>query len=219
MNKILYLGLDPAHLSLQGVVSHYPVIKIVPKPFDDPHILFAKKVFDQLTHVVFTSKSGVHLFFSLFKGVSLKGKRIFSVGKITTKILLEYGVDRVSTALRECQEGIIDMLTREDLSAAHFFLPSSKGARPLLRQFLKKKNIPYVFCPLYETKPHIKHPLPNLEEFNSVVFTSPSTVHAFFFSFSFLPNHLKCCAQGEVSKKVIVKLYKKEEDSILILNS
>ena len=218
MDKILYLGLDPSHVPLQGSISHYPVIKIVRKMFDDPRVLLAKKVFDQCTHVIFTSKSGVQIFFTLFKEMSLKDKRIFSVGKITTKILLEYGVDRVTTAIHECQEGVIDMLMHEDLAAAHFFLPGSVLARPLLRQFLEEKNIPYVFCPLYETKMNKVHPLPNLEAFDAVVFTSPSTVHAFFSSFRLLPFSLKCIAQGDVTKKVIVKLYKKEEDSILTLN-
>ncbi len=203
-HKTLYLGTDPTQNFAQDDVVHYPVIQIVATSTDDPKIQSALALFDRFTHIVFTSKNGVRLFFHLFKDV--KEKKIVSVGRVTTKTLLENGVTDVRTACNETQDGVIGLLKRESLDAAFFFLPCSAQSRPLLREYLRTRKIPFLFCPTYETEPQVVKPIPNLDEFDRVVFTSPSVVEAFFAIYPSLPSHLKVVTQGEVTKKHLASM-------------
>lgn len=216
MPKILYLGTDPSHCSLEGEIVHYPVIEVVPVGWDDVCVRAARDQFEYFTHVIFTSKNGVRFFLSLFKGCSLEGKRIISVGPVTTEAL---GREGVITAERTCQEGVIEVLKGEDLLEAYVLMPTSKRARPLLKEFLQERGVSFHLCPLYEPIPSLREPIPSLNAFDVVVFTSPSTVAAFMSSFPTLPIHVRCMAQGELTKRAIQKLYKKRADPILILNS
>lgn len=59
--SILYLGTDPNDERF----VHYPVIKIVPRSFDSPHVRAAFEDLKEFTHIVFTSKNAVEVFFDL----------------------------------------------------------------------------------------------------------------------------------------------------------
>lgn len=213
MPKVLYLGTDPAHFVCEGEVVHYPVIKL--EPVGGACVQEALERYAEFTHLIFTSKNGVRFFYELFAGRSLDGKRIISVGPVTTEALGREGVLEANEA---SQEGVIALLEREDLCGASLLLPTSKRARPHLREYLKQRGVPFFYCPLYEPVPVLKGPRPQLRAFDAIVFTSPSTVWAFFSLFKTLPDGVVCVAQGEVTQKAIQKLYKKGAGSILILN-
>ena len=74
MKRVLYLGLElPIHLQTKNVV-HCPLIKIIPRSPDDPAIraAFESSKFNSYTHLLFTSKSAVAVFFSLAKSFNLE---------------------------------------------------------------------------------------------------------------------------------------------------
>ena len=213
LDKTLYLGTDPTRCPLSGEIVHYPVVRVVAKPEDHPDILAGQIAFEKSTHVIFTSKHGVEISARFFFG--LERKEVYSVGIVTTESLHRIGIREVKTATEECQEGLIELLKQENFTSPSFFLPGSCRARPLLREWLQMQGFLHVVCALYDLEFQSPRPLPKLQEFDRVVFTSPSTVEAFHRIFPKLPYHLQLFAKGDVTRSAVSKLYKKPLRSIL----
>lgn len=197
--KALYVGLHA-----KEEATHLPLIEIVPRRFDSPEVTSAFADIPQYTHIIFTSKSGVDVFFNCLKHhghETIEGKRVIAVGKATAARLAEKGVEGAVIAMDETQEGVIHMLAMEDLDDAYFLLPQSSRARPSLAQTLLLRRVRHQLCHLYDTrvkKPDVK---PNLESFDEIIFTSPSTVEAFIEIFGSLPKDKKLTSIGPITSQ------------------
>jgi hydroxymethylbilane synthase len=201
--KVLYLGLNPKHYGKE--VFHLPIIEIIPRAINLPEITNAFADIPEYTHLIFTSKSGVEIFFSFLekKGFSpndLSGKEIVAVGKVTAKHIEEKGVQVDKIAEEETQEGIIHLLALEDLEKAYILLPQSSKARCALSQALVLRGIRHQRCYLYDTKPKFPAVKPDLESFDEIIFTSCSTIDAFSKIFGNIPSHKKITALGPVTR-------------------
>lgn len=188
--SILYLGTHPPSKD----VIHYPIIKIVPKAIPQ-HLLDEK-----YTHVIFTSKNAVDLC-----NIDLAGKTVIAIGRATAE-RLKGCVPLVPE--EETQEGIVELLRPLDLDDAYFFLPRSSLARKTLDNFFRKREIRYQTCDLYDTVTQKLEPLPNLDEIDEIVFTSPSTVRAFVEIFSEIPKNKKLTCQGPITEEALYSLNK-----------
>ena len=196
--KILYVGLNPS----EGVV-HLPLIEVVPRSFDRLEIAAAFRDMSKYTHIIFTSQSGVECFFECLKYHGYKkveGKEILAVGKATAQKLKEGGVESPLVATEETQEGIIDLLAGEDLDRAYVLLPQSSRARPILSRALLLRGARLCVCPLYDTRVKVPPTVPDLETFNEIIFTSPSTVEAFIEIFGPLPRDKRLTSIGPVTE-------------------
>jgi uroporphyrinogen-III synthase len=197
MKKILYLGTDPSHFSYEGEIVHYPVIRLVPKKF--PHI-YAK----QATHLLFTSKNSVHFF--LNELCPLPHQKIIAIGKITARTLSEKQFSPSIIPEKETQEGLIARLEMEDMRDWNVFYPRSSKARPNLFNYFLKKGIFCTAWDLYDPIFQKLEPVPSLEDFDAVVFTSPSTVEGFFRIFSRLT--IAAIASGPITAEALRKYFK-----------
>src|ERR1700733_11579311 len=98
MKTTLYLGTDPTEFESQGRAQghliHYPVIKIVPRSFDEPELKRAFDDIDAYTHLIFTSKNAVKIFFSHLAVLkkSVRPKRVIAIGAVTAAYLSTYGL-------------------------------------------------------------------------------------------------------------------------------
>ena len=116
MKTTLYLGTDPVHYESQGKVTgnmvHYPVIKIVPRPLDNPEIVQAYQDLDRYTHLIFTSKNAVRIFFSHLDSLqlNLKKKTLIAIGNVTADHLAARGHPPQFIAEQESQEGLVSLL-------------------------------------------------------------------------------------------------------------
>jgi uroporphyrinogen-III synthase len=197
MKRILYLGTDPSALDVPNAeVTHYPIIQIVPRPLDDP----AYRQWDRYTHLIFTSKHAAQICQGHLQqlGRSFSGKEIIAVGA-RTAAHVQGAFVRV--AEEETQEGVIALLQTLDLTGAHLFIPHSSRARSTLFDFLSEKGIVYTAIPLYDTCFVALEPRPQVEDFDAIVFTSPSTVEAFRFFFGSLPPLTQCIAIGPITRR------------------
>ena len=117
--ETLYLGLDPSNYQTNNQLIHVPIIQIIPKDFDAMEI---KHVIDDITdytHLIFTSKNAVHVFFDAMKhhGYGLEHFehiKCFVIGKMTAKVLEEKGIKPYRVATDETQEGVLTLLKKED---------------------------------------------------------------------------------------------------------
>lgn len=209
MKRTLYLGTDPTEFEnrggAQGHLIHYPVIKIVPRTRQDPQIRRAFEALDAYTHLIFTSKNAVNVFFSLLeKSVeTLKQKTVIAVGQVTAAHLHMQGLAPQFVAQLETQEGIIALLEQMDLEEAYMFLPRSSLSRPVLTQYFAQREISFEACDLYDTVSQVLTPTPDLHEIDEIVFTSPSTVKGFMEIFGALPSGKKCLAIGPITQKAL----------------
>lgn len=212
MKTTLYLGTDPTQFEGRGRASghliHYPVIKIVPRPFDHPEIKHAYDDLKDYTHLLFTSKNAVKVFFghlSLMKKniEELKSKTVIAIGEVTSAHLAAFGLPASLVSKEETQEGVIKLLNGMDLDDAYFFMPRSSLSRPVLANFFSEREIRFQACDLYDTVSQVVEPRPDLSAIDEIVFTSPSTVKAFMEIFQELPKGKKCLAIGPVTEQAL----------------
>lgn len=204
--KILYLGLDLTNFKTIGEVTHCPLIQIVPRPLSDPSIQDALKHFKEYTHVVVTSKSTVDILKDYLpaSGISLgewSVKSTFAVGKATAKHLEACGITPYLIAGEETSEGLLHELEQIDLNNAQFFWPHSARSLPVIENFFKAHAICYTACILYDTSTRIPPKLPDLQEYDEIVFTSPSTIDAFLEVFGNFPSHARLTMIGPVTAR------------------
>lgn len=196
--RSLYLGLRPKDKS----VIHFPLIQIVPKSTSELKEPFQKITL--ATHILFTSQSAVDIFFATLQELNLKiGSQIFlAVGSETKKCIERHGFQVAFTPEEETAEGLVSILETLNLKDAFLFWPHSALSRPVLSDYLEKREIPFQSCILYDTKPHLSGPIPPADE---IIFTSPSTVHAYIHFFGKLPQDKKLTAIGPITKKTLMQ--------------
>jgi uroporphyrinogen-III synthase len=185
------------------------VIKIVPRSIQDPEIRRAFDDLDEFTHLIFTSKNSVKIFFHLLEQLHfpvsrLEGKKIIAVGHVTAAYLTMGGMKLDRIAHPETQEGIVAMLKEMQLDAAYLFLPRSSRSRPILIDYLTAQQIRYQACDLYDTQAQVLTPQPDLKQIDEIVFTSPSTVEAFIAIFGSLPKEKKWIAIGPITEQALL---------------
>lgn len=212
MKTTLYLGTDPTEFEgqgrAQGHLIHYPVIKIVPRSFDEPEL---KRAFDDInayTHLIFTSKNTVKIFFSHLTVLkkTISPKRVIAIGAVTAAYLSAYGLPATDIAPEETQEGVVKLLSAMDLSDAYLFMPRSSLSRPILANFFNERELRYQACDLYDTVSQVIHPKPDLSEVDEIIFTSPTTVKAFIEIFGSLPEGKKCLAIGPITEQALLAI-------------
>lgn len=194
--RILYFGLDPSRYPHAGRLTHLPLIRTEPYPFEEVKYYF------HLPYklLLFTSRIAVSYFFSYYNA---ENKPIICVGNATADRVKDFGRKVSWVAEEPCGEGVINLLDRLDVR--EILYPHSKQARPLIPSYLKKEQRGISF-PLYKT---VKNNviLPDFEKFDRIVFTSPSTVDAFHRLCPSLPPREKCEAIGPVTQNALNKLF------------
>lgn len=204
---ILYLGLDPQHFTSAGLITHCPIIEIVPYSFENPLIQKALQNFKEYTHVIFTSKSAIPLLISYAKKAGyekeLISKVIVVVGRATAVALTQFGLKADWIAEEETAEGVVKLLEQLDLKDSWSFWPHSAGSRDLIPLFFQQMNHRLSSCIFYETKAKIPKVIPQLDDYDEVVFTSPSVVDAFLQIYGTLPKNIKLTPIGPVTKKYL----------------
>ena len=197
---ILYLGLSPSKFPRKKDLLHYPVIRT--EKLLSKELLDAKMLWPNFTHAIFTSQTAVRYWQE--EGLYFDKKGI-AVGSSTADALREFGIFPL-VALQETQEGIVDLLETIDLKGAFLFWPRSKKARPFLEQYLQKRKCRYVALDLYDTIFQKPEPVPSLADVEEIVFTSPSTVHAFLKIYGVFPKNILLTAIGPVTRECLESL-------------
>jgi uroporphyrinogen-III synthase len=205
VKQVLYTGLDPSHYQSAGEVSHIPFIQIVPRPFSDPSVQQALQKFSEYTHIIVTSKSTVKILEKYlcdygFNKEDWKAKSHIAVGKRTAAQLKSSGIYPDIIADVETAEGVEEELKKISSPETFFFWPHSAQARPVLHAYLEQSGAHFHTCQLYDTLPRYPPDI-DIVSFDEIVFTSPSTVNAFFQFFGAFPDNKIFSCIGPVTKE------------------
>lgn len=205
MSATLYVGIEiPPSLKGQRII-HCPLIRIVPRPKENIDVQNAMADFSFYTHLIFTSRSAVNIFFDYapFFSISIeeiKQKTIIAVGRETASRVSHFGASAF-VAIDETAEGVIELLKKYQLQNSHFFWPHSALSRPVIDEWLSNKGCRYCSCVLYDTEIVRPQVLPNLNECDKVIFSSPSTIDAFILNFGKLPSDKELICKGPITEQ------------------
>lgn len=183
----LYLGIELPFAGFdERKLIHKPIISVVPKCRDE--IAQAFQDIPLYTHLIFTSKSAVRFFFQALPAFQipllyLNTKIFIAVGQSTQSAIEAQGFKVHFTAKEETSEGVVAELDRMNKQLSYFFWPHSNGSRPVISNFLQENGYRYKDCVLYSTIPAAEFEMPDSSLFDEIIFTSPSTVEAFFLRF------------------------------------
>ena len=194
MTRILYLGIDPP-----PGVFHYPVIRT--ERIDSSELEAALLLWNRCTHAIFTSKNGVRHWTG-----DLHGKTIVAIGEATAREIRTRNAMPI-VAPTATQEGVADLIDTLDLNGAFLLYPHSNLSRPFLADFLKEKKIDHYVFSLYNTLFQRPDPVPDLSQFDEIVFSSPSTVEAFSRIFSSVPRRISLTPIGPITKKALAEYF------------
>lgn len=158
------------------------------------------------THLILTSKNSVLTLIEHFAELEiplevLGTKKIIAVGKATASAAKSLKPLSIDIALEETQEGINALLSTLNLKNAFLLYPHSDLARPFLKEALQE--YPHASFSIYTM---IKDPLttlPDLKDYRAALFTSPSTVKAFFDLLPDIPPEFSLKAIGPVTEEAL----------------
>ncbi len=206
---VLYLGSDPSRYAAQckKKVTHFPLLEIVPRPLDAPQIAHVLDELPFYTHCIFTSKHAALLLVKATSKDLLASMKVIAIGASTAAALEKEGISPALVAEEEIQEGIIARLRllpwKDD---DYVLMPRSSLSRSALENFFTLRGIRHQVCDLYDTRPRCLSTLPPLDDVEEIVFTSPSTVHAFRLLYPTPPPHKQLTPIGPVTAEAL-RLY------------
>lgn len=213
MKKVLYVGLNPPTPSKDQELVHLPVIQIIPRDSQELCLKKSLENFSLYTHILITSKNAAKIladYLPLF-GYDLsdwRAKKTISIGQMTSSYLRSLGIIPCITAQEETSEGVIEELPSLSLDQDFIFWPHAAGSRPVIPNALKARQLTFVECVLYDTLPLYPDHKPSLQEFDEIIFTSPSTVDAFLAIFESFPSHATLKSIGPITRSHLEKLNK-----------
>ncbi len=190
----LHTGLTPP---LAGA-AHAPFIKIAPRHIPRPDDRFAE--IKTASHFIFTSKTAVDLLLNAIPSFTqLSSCPCFAVGQKTKGCLNKWGFDNVAASKTETAEGLIASIEEHNLIHPKFFWPHSALSRRVIPDYCQKKMIPLIDLILYDTLPNIPDPIPDLQDFDEIIFTSPSSVEGFLSVYGSLPQTCQLTPIGPIT--------------------
>lgn len=215
MKKSLYLGPEyPLKSFKDRFILHMPLLKI--KPLFSAEIENVFKKFSSYTDLIFTSKIGVKQFIErLYQKniplLTLQKKRCFCVGAATKALLAEYGISSMAPD-NEHAEGVIEILKKELTHGVEVLWVHSKSSRPVIGEFLQSKGTSFTSLSLYQPVTIEKIEPVDFQEIKEVIFSSPSTVHAFFKQAYKLPKDLILTPIGPITAQALAEYNQFQEN-------
>jgi len=215
--KVLYTGISEKRFFENGLFFHMPMIEI--KPLEDYTELdnWIKRISNNyqptIDWIVFTSRFGVYYFFDrLFKlnydTRKLNKLRISAIGSSTASKLKEYGIIPDLVPKNECSDGLVDefkkLLKKKDNNKNLLLIRSDIADKNLTKR-LTELGYNVYSCIAYRNVKPSNLPDLDLNFFDEIFFTSPSTVRNFVERYGKPPKKVKIRTIGAITKKEVKK--------------
>jgi uroporphyrinogen III methyltransferase / synthase len=180
--RTLFTGTDPEHFLSHGPLIHWPLIELASRPLAERQAQLAD-TWATIDGILFPSRFAVHSFMEALLADrdvrALQGKKLLAVGPATRDALRGYGC-RADAAV-DHYGGIRSLIAEQQGNwGTRWLYPCSNAApRPERLQTLAAAGVEAVATVFYENRRPPFRPLPETP-FERVLFTSGSTVHAYF---------------------------------------
>ena len=186
----LFVGTDPEHFITYGPLIHWPLIKLVSRPMKD-RLAELKKHLDHVRGIIFPSRFAVESFVEALMHDSdvraLAGKILLAVGPATEEEMARFGLRADGAA--DTYGGVHALAKKLKKDFTGKFLYPCSDASPTGQRVadLKAHGIELIPSNFYMNREMPYADLPRLP-FARVLFTSTSTVNAYFAAY---PDELK----------------------------
>ncbi|MFQ5952920.1 MAG: uroporphyrinogen-III C-methyltransferase [Candidatus Omnitrophota bacterium] len=203
--RVLFTGLSAERYFLKGTYEHVPLIKTEPaksyKKFDAQ-----VKNIEDFDWIVFTSRYGVKHFFERLKNLGFDARKLYrvkiaAIGQSTRKKLNEYSLEANLVPSDESSRGLIKAFKKIDLKGKKIFMPRSDISDKGLGKALEALGADVTASVAYRNVMPEDLPDLDLNEFDEIMFTSPSTVRNFKKRYGEAPEGIKINCIGEVTLK------------------
>ncbi len=214
--RVLVTGISVEKYRHLGDIVHTPLIELNP-PCSFEEMDQAIQKINEFTYLIFTSRYAVYYFFNrlcfLHKDSrSLAGIKIASIGKITSVKLAEYGIIPDLEAKDESSPGLIDLFRAKNIIRETILIPRSDKGLPMLPDGLELLGNHVKTVTVYKNELPSNYNKMDLNDFDFVVFTSPSCVFNFKSLYGDeIPAHLKFIAKGDETARTM--------DQVSLLNN
>ncbi|MBU1811282.1 MAG: uroporphyrinogen-III synthase, partial [Candidatus Omnitrophica bacterium] len=163
--------------------------------------------------IIFASRYGVEYFFNRLDTINLdsrvlSGIKIAAIGNSTANKLKEYGIIADLVPKKETSKGLLAEFkkifkgtTNYELRATNIFLPRSNISDKGLSNALKAQGARVTAGFVYKNVLPKELPDLDLNYFDEVMFTSPSTVRNFKKRYGRVPEGVKISCIGEVTSR------------------
>ena len=205
--KWLYTGTDINYFKGKGIVVHNPMINIVSQQAtcEGMRALNNLKAFDR---IVFASPFAVREFFSVLesKGMDVRtiaNHQLSSIGASTSSELKKFGLNVSPTATDNSAAGLLASFKKNNIKGESMLLPCSDKGLSVLPAGLQSLGNTSFQLKLYTAMMPDNVVRHNLDDFEGIVFSSPTAVHHFFKLHSTLPPSLKVVARSEYAKALV----------------
>lgn len=201
--RVLFTGLSKERFFRDATYYHLPLISIEPledyKRFDS----YLKKI-KQFDWIVFASRYGVEYFFERLRKVghdsrTLSAIKIAAVGNSTRSRLLDFGIKANLMPQKESSEGLIKEFKKINLRRKKIFLPRSDISDKGLEKALQKLGAVAISSFAYRNRMPEDLPDLDLNNFDRIMFTSPSTARNFKDRYRGLPKDVEVECIGDVT--------------------
>jgi uroporphyrinogen III methyltransferase/synthase len=208
--RILFTGLSAKRFFLKGNYFHLPMLKIVPLDSYADFDRNLRKIYD-FNWVVFTSRYSVQYFFQRLGQIGsdarlLQDIKIAAIGASTAGRLKDFGIIADLIPKVESSKGLLAALKRIDLKDKKIFLPHSDISDKGVSHGLQKFGAKVTSCVAYKNVALTNLPDLDLQEFDEIIFTSPSGARNFFKHYGRPPRGVLIRCIGEVTRLQAEKL-------------
>lgn len=203
--KILFTGTNLGKYAHLGYVFHQPMIELRPlKDYTETDLVIES--IGSFAWLIFTSLYAVDYFlkrwFDLGKDSrKLAQVKIASIGAVTTGRLREYGLLPDLQAANESSEGLVSLFSELGIKGTKILIPRSNLATNFLPDTLEEMGNQVVRLTVYENTFPANNQKTEVENFDQVIFTSPSCVDNFIKVYGSLPQKPEIICRGKETQK------------------
>jgi uroporphyrinogen III methyltransferase/synthase len=203
--KVLFTGLSGERFFKRGIFFPLPLIQIKPlKDYAQMDSLI--KRMDIFDWIIFTSRFGVLYFFQeLFKmgfdSRNLGGVKVAAIGSSTAEKLRKYGIIADLIPPEESSAGLLSEFKKLNIRENKVLLPRSDLADESLSEGLKNLGAEVYTCVAYRNVMPENLPELDLNFFDEIIFTSPSTLRNFIKRYGKPPERVRIRTIGPLTAK------------------
>lgn len=201
--RILFTGLSQERFFTKDTYFHLPLIRIEPLEDYGEFDGYLKSL-GKFEWIVFSSRYGAEYFFKRLKCAGFDSRilnniKIAAIGASTKNRLLDFGIIADLVPEKESAKGLLERFKTEALKGREIFLPRSNLADKGLSSGLTRFGARVTSAVAYRNV--IPEDLPDLDLnfFDEIMFTSPSTVRNFKKRYKRLPENVRIRCIGDVT--------------------
>jgi len=201
--------LTEALTQLGADVIQAPVIEIQPNM--KGYSTIDSDLLQRVTKLIFTSPNGVRQMKSALKesgldSRQLANKKIIAIGEKTALTLEGMGIHADLIAKKSTQEGLLNVLG-DNLEGDFILIPTSTGARMILKDGLERRGATVFQVGLYDTVMPALPECISIQDGDRVLFTSSSTARHFFESELYSEQSIQAYAIGPITAETVKAHY------------